>query len=143
VHATITAAPALAAVFDPLLPNPLAATWVALLGTIAGFACNGLVLMLIALCPPFEVLLLLGALSGVSNILFVVPNVTIIQEASPPDLRARVFGARIALLNLSWLPMIVASGTLADVVGAPTLAAAAGAVTVIAAAALTPLVRDS
>lgn len=34
VHATITAAPALAAVFDPLLPNPFAATWVALLGTI-------------------------------------------------------------------------------------------------------------
>lgn len=34
VSATITTAPVLAAVFDPNLPNPLAACWVALVGTI-------------------------------------------------------------------------------------------------------------
>ena len=34
VHATMTTAPALAAVFDPALPNPFAAVWIALLGSI-------------------------------------------------------------------------------------------------------------
>lgn len=111
---------------------------------VAGFVANGALLVLIGLRPSFEVLLGLGVLSGVANILFIVPNITILQEASPPEFRARVFGSRIALLNLTWLPMIVLSGTLADTVGAPLLIAVAGAFTLFAAAigALLPAVRD-
>ena len=55
--------------------------------------------------------------------------VTLSQEVTPPELRARVFGARIALLNLSWLPIILISGALADRVDAGILIGVAGAVT--------------
>jgi hypothetical protein len=86
----------------------------------------------------------LFALGGIVNVLFYVPNVTISQELTPEPLRARVFGARIALLNLSWLPIIVLSGVLADAVGVTVLIAAAGLVTLTAAiaGAFVPLIRD-
>jgi MFS family permease len=111
---------------------------------LAGFAIYGLVLIALALAPTFEIAVLLFALGGIVNVLFYVNNVTISQELTPPDLRARVFGARIALLNLTWLPVIVVSGALADAVGVPLLIALAGAVTLLSAliGAFIPIVRD-
>jgi len=83
-------------------------------------------------------------IGGVANVVFYVPNVTLSQELTPPELRARVFGTRIALLNLSWLPVIVLSGALADAVSIPLLIAIAGLVTVVGAVvgAFIPIVRD-
>ena len=66
---------------------------------------------------------------GIANVLFLVPNITISQEVTPPELRARVAGARIALLNLTWLPFIAMSGALADQVDAGILISSAGIVT--------------
>jgi len=111
---------------------------------LAGFAIYGVVLIALAFAPTFEVAVILFALGGIVNVLFYVPNVTISQELTPPDLRARVFGARIALLNLTWLPIIVLSGALADAVGVALLIAAAGVVTFAAAlvGVLVPIVRD-
>ena len=111
---------------------------------LVGFAIYGVVLIALALAPTFEIAVVLFALGGVVNVLFYVPNVTLSQELTPPDLRARVFGARIALLNASWLPIIVLSGALADAVGVPLLIAAAGLVTLAAAivGAFIPIVRD-
>ena len=88
--------------------------------------------------------MVLFALGGIVNVLFYVNNVTISQELTPPDLRARVFGARIALLNLSWLPVIVISGALADAVGVSLLIILAGTVTLVGsvAGAFIPIVRD-
>jgi len=63
--------------------------------------------------------------------------VTIFQEATPPAMRARVFGARIALSNLSWLPIILVSGLLADAIGPEILIAVAGALTLVTALAAT------
>lgn len=94
---------------------------------IGGFAAFGLVLTLFALSPPFFVLLALFVLVGVTNVIFFVPNMTLIQEQSPVALRGRVFGARIALLNLTWLPVILAVAGLADALPVQTLLAAAGA----------------
>ena len=96
---------------------------------IVGFASTGTVIVLIALSPSFPVTLALFALLGVTNIVYYVPTVTILQEGTPHEMRARVFGARIAITNLSWLPIIVVSGVLADVVGPAQLIAIAGAVT--------------
>jgi MFS family permease len=109
-----------------------------------GFAIYGVVLIALAVAPTFEVALVLFALGGVVNVLFYVSNVTISQELTPRDLRARVFGARIALLNLSWLPVIIASGALADLVSVPVLIAIAGCVTLACAivGAFIPIVRD-
>jgi MFS family permease len=111
---------------------------------LVGFAAYGVVLIALAAAPTFEIAVVLFALGGVVNVLFYVSNVTISQELTPPDLRARVFGARIALLNLSWLPVIVASGALADLVSVPVLIAVAGGVTLACAAvgAFIPIVRD-
>jgi MFS family permease len=109
-----------------------------------GFAIYGVVLIALAVAPTFEVALVLFALGGVVNVLFYVSNVTISQELTPQDLRARVFGARIALLNLSWLPVIIASGALADLASVPVLIAVAGGVTLACAivGAFIPIVRD-
>jgi MFS family permease len=109
-----------------------------------GFGTYGVVLMALAVVPTFEIALLLFALGGVANVLFYVNNVTISQELTPPDLRARVFGTRIALLSLSWLPVIVVSGALADAVGVPLLIMVAGVVTLASAlvGAFVPIVRD-
>ncbi|MGH2472082.1 MAG: MFS transporter [Candidatus Limnocylindria bacterium] len=111
---------------------------------VAGFASYGVVLVALAFAPTFEIAVVLFALGGIVNVLFYVPNVTISQELTPPDLRARVFGARIALLNLSWLPVIVLSGALADAVGVALLIAVAGAVTFVSAliGAFIPVIRD-
>jgi hypothetical protein len=111
---------------------------------LVGFGIYGAVLIALAFAPTFEIAVVLFALGGVVNVLFYVNNVTISQELTPPDLRARVFGARIGLLNVSWLPVIVLSGALADAVGVSVLIAIAGLVTVAGAVvgAFIPIVRD-
>jgi MFS family permease len=109
-----------------------------------GFGIYGAVLIALALAPTFEMAVVLFAIGGVVNVLFYVNNVTISQELTPPDLRARVFGARIALLNLTWLPVIVLSGAFADAVGVALLIAIAGAITLVTAliGAFVPIIRD-
>ena len=86
-------------------------------------------LILLGLAPSLLPAMVIFFLMGVANVVFVVPNITLSQEVTPPELRARVFGARIALLNLSWLPIILVSGALADRVDAGILIGVAGAVT--------------
>ena len=109
-----------------------------------GFALTGLVIMLIAVAPSFPVALGLFGVLGFTNVLFFVPTVTILQEATPQDMVARVFGARIAITNLSWLPIILLGGVIGDAIGVDRFLALAGAVTLTAAAvgALLPAIRD-
>lgn len=96
---------------------------------VAGFAATGIVIVLIAIAPTFPIALGLFSLLGLTNVIFYVPTVTILQEATPVEMSARVFGARIALSNLSWLPIILVSGVLADAVGPELLIAVAGGLT--------------
>jgi MFS family permease len=100
---------------------------------VAGFAGYGLLLILLALAPSLLPALVIFFFIGVVNVVYFVPNITISQEVTPPTLRARVFGARIALLNLSWLPVIVITGALADRIDVRLLFIAAGAITFLAA----------
>jgi MFS family permease len=111
---------------------------------ITGFASTGVVIVLIALSPTYAVALSLFVLLGFTNVLFFVPNVTIMQEGTPPNLTARVFGARIALTNLSWLPIIFLGGVIGDAIGVDRFLAFAGLVTLAAAltAAFIPAIRD-
>jgi DHA3 family macrolide efflux protein-like MFS transporter len=112
---------------------------------IAGFATWGTLIGLIAVAPNFTVALALFGLLGAANVLYFVPTVTILQEATPPEIRARVFGARIALTNLSWLPLVFISGVLGDAIGVNVLIAFAGLVTVATAviASFLPAIRDA
>jgi MFS family permease len=100
---------------------------------IFGFAATGTLVLLIALSYSFATTVVLFALLGVANVAFYVPTVTILQEGTAPETRASVFGARIALTNLSWLPLIFVGGALADVFGPALLIAVAGLVTLAAA----------
>jgi MFS family permease len=111
---------------------------------IAGFAATGLVIVLVALAPTFAVALILFGVLGITNVLFYVPNVTILQEGTPPEMIARVFGARIALANLSWLPAILLGGVLSDSIGVDVLLMLAGLLTLGTAlvGAFLPAIRD-
>ena len=100
---------------------------------VIGFAVTGGVIVLISLAPSFPIALALFLALGVANVAFYVPNVTILQEGTEPATRARVFGARIALVNLSWLPLIFVSGVLADLYNPGLLIGLAGALTLLVA----------
>lgn len=100
---------------------------------LVGFASYGALLILLGFAPSLLPAMVIFFLMGVANVIFVVPNITISQEVTPPNLRARVFGARLALLNLSWLPVIVVMGALADRIDVGILFVIAGAVTLVTA----------
>ena len=93
---------------------------------IVGFAVFGIVLLAIAAAPSFPIVVVLFAVVGVTNVMFFIPNMTLIQQLTPTDARARVFGARFALLNLTWLPAILLSASLAEIFTVQTIFAVAG-----------------
>ena len=111
---------------------------------IFGFATTGIVVLLIAIAPSFTVAAVLFAILGFTNVLFYVPTVTILQEGTPLELTARVFGARIAITNLSWLPIIFLGGVIGDAIGVDAFLAVAGLITLGTAivAAFLPVIRD-
>jgi len=111
---------------------------------LAGFAAWGVALIGIGLAPSFAFALALFVVAGITNVLFFVSNVTISQQVTPSEMRARVFGARGALLNLTWLPIVLGVGALADATSAGVLIALAGALSVATAlvGAFLPSVRD-
>jgi MFS family permease len=111
---------------------------------IFGFAATGVVVVLIAIAPTYTVAVALFAILGFTNVVFYVPTVTILQEGTPLELTARVFGARIAITNLSWLPIIFLGGLIGDAIGVDTFLAIAGLITLGTAlvAAFLPVIRD-
>jgi len=111
---------------------------------IGGFAAYGLLLLLLGATPSFLPALVVLFCVGAANVVFLVPNITISQEVTPPEMRARVAGARIALLNLTWLPIIAVSGALADQIDAGFLISAAGLATLLVAigGSFIPAIRD-
>ena len=111
---------------------------------VSGFGLYGVLLIALAGAGSFITAVVIFFAMGVANILFLVPNVTISQEFTPAELRARVAGARLALLNLSWLPVFAISGYLADRIEAAPLIAVGGLITVVTAFGgwLWPSVRD-
>jgi MFS family permease len=98
-----------------------------------GFGAFGVALIAVGNAPTFELLIPFVALAGVLNVVFFVPNVTFAQEFTPPELRGRVFGARSALLSLTWLPIILTAGALADRFDAGFLIAIGGGLTLLTA----------
>lgn len=96
-----------------------------------GFALFGCLLLVISTLPGFIASLPILALVGVANVVFLVANVTLLQERTLPTMRARVFGARLALRNLTWLPVIAITATIADSSGAGVALALAGSFTLI------------
>lgn len=94
-----------------------------------GFAACGASLLAAAVAPTFELLLAALLVTGFANVTFFVPNIAIAQQLAPPEKRGAVIGARISLLSLSWLPIVLLSGALGDVVDVAVLIGLAGAFT--------------
>lgn len=111
---------------------------------VAGFGLLGVVMVAIALAPSFPVAVVLFAVLGVTNVVFLIPIMTLVQEQTPAAARARVFGARFALLSLTWLPVILISGLLAEVLTVQVIFLAAGVFTLVVAlvGSLFRIVRD-
>jgi DHA3 family macrolide efflux protein-like MFS transporter len=111
---------------------------------IAGFAGFGLVLIALGLSTSVYVAVVIFAIGGALNALFLVGNITIYQERTPADVRGRVFSTRGALLNMTWLPVMVGAGYLGDLVPAGFIIAAAGVLTLATAVTslFVPAVRD-
>jgi MFS family permease len=111
---------------------------------IIGFLAFGLVTCAIAVAPSYGVAIGLFVLLGFTNVIFYVPNVTILQEETPQHMTASVFGARIALTNLSWLPIIFLGGVIGDAIGVDVFMLVAGLVTLTVAivGAFVPVIRD-
>lgn len=104
-----------------------------------GFAASGASLIVAAVAPTFELLFLALVITGIANVLFYVPNIAIFQQYAPANVRGAVIGARISLLSLSWLPIVVLGGALADVVQVSLLIGLAGAFTLLVALAGTQI----
>ena len=104
-----------------------------------GFAACGASLIAVAIAPTFELLLLALVVTGLTNVVFYVPNIAILQQHAPVNVRGAVVGARISLLSLSWLPIILLGGALADVVQVSLLIGLAGAFTLLVALAGTQI----
>lgn len=98
-----------------------------------GFGACGASMVAVALAPSFEVLLVVLFATGITNVLFFVPNAAIMQEYAPAQMRGMVIGARISLLHLSWLPVALIAGGLADLADVALLIGLAGAFTVMVA----------
>jgi len=129
----VEAAIAVGAVFAGIVMGSISGRYPKGMLITLGFAAFGIVLVAIGAAPNFTVALVLFALLGAANVVFYVPNVTLSQEVTPAPYRARVFGARGALLNLTWLPVIFVAGSLADHVSVQLLLTGAGLFTVLVA----------
>ncbi len=98
---------------------------------VVGFAMYGLVLIGLSVVPRLDGAFALFFLAGVANTIFLIPNITIYQEHTPPEVRGRVFSTRYALLNLVWLPVMIVSGALAESMSTALLIGIAGAFTLL------------
>lgn len=111
---------------------------------VVGYALAGIVIVLIAFAPSYTIAVPLFGILGFTNVLFFVPTVTLLQERTPQEMVASVFGARIAITNLSWLPIIFLGGIVGDAIGVELFMGVAGLVTLGTAivGAFIPAVRD-
>ena len=112
---------------------------------IVGYTVFGLLLVLFALSNNLDLVLGLSVGVGVTNMVFLIPSQTLIQERTPPSLMGRVVGFRFSLVFGSMTLAMAVGGLLAEVVGVTAVIALFGFVTMVAglAGVLVPAVRDA
>lgn len=84
---------------------------------LAGLAGTGACMAILAVLP-FWPALIMNGVSGVFNLLFFVPAMTIVQERAPSSVRARVISSRAALMALALAFSYAAATALASFFGA-------------------------
>ncbi len=113
--------------------------------TIAGFV--GMGLSLVAAGFVTEPLVAIGIFffTGLFNMLFIIPTITLFQQRTPQRLMGRVISSRQALVYGAIAASMGLSGWLADLIGADMVLVVAGAICAIAGAAgiLIPAMRNA
>ncbi|HEV8639324.1 MAG TPA: MFS transporter [Chloroflexota bacterium] len=98
-----------------------------ILGSVALF---GVAVLLAGTTTSLWLAALLAGVTGVANIGFLVPSVTLVQQQTPPELRGRVLGVRLMLTYAAFAVSNAAAGALSDRLGVETLMLWVGAATI-------------
>lgn len=91
-----------------------------------GFGVMGAAVALAGLSQSLLVVASLAAVSGLGNMLFLVPSITLVQRQAPPELRGRVFAVRLMLTFSAFSVSNAVAGGLADSIGVSPLLIALG-----------------
>src|SRR5437867_6960600 len=95
-----------------------------ILGSVALF---GVAVVLAGTTTSLWLAALLAGVTGLANIGFLVPSVTLVQQQTPPELRGRVLGVRLMLTYAAFAASNAAAGALSDRLGVETLMLCVGA----------------
>jgi MFS family permease len=93
---------------------------------VAGFTVLGVSLILLSVTGSLWLALVLAAVVGVANVVFVVPSQTIFQQRTPDKLLGRVVAIRLALVNAMLAVSMVTSGLFAQIFGLDAVLAGCG-----------------
>ena len=86
-----------------------------------GFGVMGAAITLAGLSQSLPLVAGLAAVSGLGNMLFLVPSITLVQRQVPPALRGRVFAVRLMLTFGAFAVSNALAGGLADSIGVSQL----------------------
>jgi MFS family permease len=88
---------------------------------LVGVATMGFAIVLAGLTDSLAVVAVLAGLSGVGNMIFLVPSITLVQRQTPSELRGRVFAVRLMLTYGAFSLSNAVAGGLSEVVGVSPL----------------------
>ena len=90
----------------------------------------GVAVMLASATASLWLAALLAGVTGLANIGFLVPSVTLVQEQTPSELRGRVLGVRLMLTYAAFALSNAAAGALSERIGVQPLMLCVGAATI-------------
>jgi MFS family permease len=95
---------------------------------LAGLALNGAAMLATSIVPSLPFAVATFALTGISNTLVVRPEIRLLQELAPDQLRGRVFGLRDVSQNAAFLVAVLGAGVLLGTLGPRVVFAIDGAI---------------
>ena len=112
---------------------------------VLGIGLTGVALLCLGTTPHLGLAAACAFVSGVGNMLFLIPSVSYVQRQTPPELRGRVFGVRMMLTYAAVAASNALAGVLAEAVSPATAMLLMGGAGVALAvlAFVTPTARDA
>jgi MFS family permease len=92
-----------------------------------GFAIMGGAVLAVGFTDSLWVAIVLAAVAGAGNMLFLVPSITMVQQQTPPEMCGRVMGVRHMLTFTAFMLSNATAGLLAEQIGVSPLLTLLGA----------------